>query len=140
MLVQVSKAGRLLGCMLWVLGAGCTSLKEIPRTDYTAQPERHNVRIETRDGLVYEFDTARVEGDSLIGYRRREAEGSFDEIASHRVALEDIERLSSRGVDWYRTGLVGGGVLVAVVVAGLNAASRNSGDESTSGGGKPPIP
>jgi hypothetical protein len=138
--VRINKAGRLLGCALWLLGAGCTSLREVPRGDYAAQPERHNVRIQTRDGLVYEFDVARVEGDSLLGFRERNVEGQFPDMASHRVALEDIEKLSSRGVDWYRTGLVGGGVLVAVVVAGLNAASRNNGDESSSGGTKPPIP
>jgi len=138
--VKLTKTGRVVACALWLSGAGCTSLREVPRGDYTARPERQNVKIETHDGLVYDFDYAQIRGDSLIGYRSRDVDGSFDELASHRVALEDIERLSSRSVDWFRTGLIGGAALVAVVVAGLNAASRNSNDEPTSGGPKPPIP
>ena len=127
-------------CALWLTSAGCTSLREIPRGDYTAHAERQNVRVVTRDSLVYDFDYARIEGDSLIGFRSRDVEGAFDDLASHRLALDEIQRLSSRSIDWFRTGLIGGGALVAVVIAGLNAAARNNYDENTSGGGKPPIP
>jgi len=131
-------AARVAACGLWLCATGCTSLREIPRGEYAARPERKDIRIRTRDGLIYDFDYARIQGDSLIGFHRRDVEGRFDDFASHRVALEDIDRLSSRGVDWYRTGLIGGGVLAAIVVGGLNAAGRNSGGEPSSPGGKAP--
>ena len=138
--MKTSHAARVAVCGIWLLGTGCTALKEIPRSEYTSQAERKNVRIHTKDGLVYEFDHVRVEADTLVGFRRQEAEGAFDEFASMRMPLEDITQLSSRGVDWYRTGLIGGGVLAAVVAAGLNAASRNSGEDPSSGGGKIGVP
>ena len=138
MSIRICRPARLVLCGLVLLANGCTSLREIPRGEYAAQPERRDVRIHTRDGLVYEFDYARVQGDSLIGFRRREVEGSFDEFGTARVALDDVDQLSSRGVDWYRTGLVGGGVLLAVIVGGLSAAGRGGNGEPSSGGGKIP--
>jgi hypothetical protein len=56
---------------LWLAASSCTSLREIPRADYSAVPERKGVRVETRDGLVYDFDYAAFTGDSLTGYRHR---------------------------------------------------------------------
>ncbi len=124
----------------WLAGTGCTSLREIPRTDYASTPERKHVRVETREGLVYEFDYVRVSQDSLVGYRRLDVEGPVEEYASQGVAFDAIQRLSTRGVDWYRTGLVGGGVLAAVLVAGLTGAPSNNGLPDPNGGGKGPIP
>jgi len=132
------RAARIAACALWLVSSGCTTLREIPRGQYAAVPERKDVRIQTRDGLVYEFDYARIQGDSLVGIRRRDVEGAFADFATHGVALEDIDRLSSRGVDWYRTGLLGGGVLAAIIVTGLSAAGRNNGSEPNSAGGKTP--
>ena len=134
--MKISRAACIAASGLWLLGTGCTALREIPRGEYAALPERKDVRIHTRDGLVYEFDYARILSDSLVGFRRRDVEGSLEDFASHRVALEDIDQLSVRGVDWYRTGLVGGGALVAIVIGGLSAAGRNKSDQPTSGGGK----
>jgi hypothetical protein len=125
---------------VWLIGTGCTSLREIPPSDYASRPERNEVRVHTRDGLEYEFDYARVEGDTLVGFHRRDTEGAFEEFASLRLPLDDIDRLSSRTVDWYRTGLIGGGLLAAIVAAGLSASSRDSGTPSSSAGGKNPIP
>jgi len=50
---------------LWLAGNGCTTLREIPRSDYGQVQERHGVRVETRDGLVYDFDYASFTADSL---------------------------------------------------------------------------
>ena len=138
--MNTSCISRIAACAVLFLGSGCTSLREIPRSEYASQPERKDVRIRTVDGLVYEFDYVQIERDSLIGFRNRDVEGEFVDVATHRMALEDIEHLSTRGVDWYRTGLVGSGALVAVIAAGLGAAGRSSGDEPTSGGGKPVWP
>lgn len=125
---------RLALVVAWLAGAGCTSLREIPRTDYASMPERKHVRIETREGLVYEFDYVRVSGDSLVGYRRRDVEGPVDEYAVQGVSLDAIQRLSARGLDWYRTGLIGGGVLAAVLVAGLTGPSPPTGPPDPGGG------
>ena len=73
-------AARMAVCVLWLLGTGCTALKEIPRSEYAAQPERKNVRVHTRDGLVYEFDHVRVEADTLVGFRRQDVAGTFEEF------------------------------------------------------------
>jgi len=130
----------VLACLL---GAqGCTSLRELPRRDFAARAERKGVRVETRDRLVYEFDYATFDPDSMTGFRHRnDVEGPVDQIAVVRVALEDIDRLSTRQIDWYRTGLVGGGVLAAVLAAGL--AKNNNGSDAgggDSGGGGPRLP
>ena len=123
---------------LWLLGTGCTALREIPPSQYAVAPERRHVRLVTHTGLSYEFDYVKVAGDSLLGYRRRDVGGPAEDYATLAVPLEDVARLSERGVDWYRTGLIGGGVLAAVVAAGLSAKSDNGSENS--GGGTPRLP
>ena len=119
---------------------GCTSLREIPRSDYTAQPERKNVRLWTLEGLEYEFDFVRVENDSIVGYRRQDVEGAYDDYAVFGLPLAEVARLSARRVDWARTGLVGGGVLAAVVVAGLSTSDPPAPSQGNGGNGFPRIP
>ncbi len=125
-------SGAALG--LWLIASGCSSLREIPRPDYNSLPERKGVRVETRDGLVYDFDYASFTGDSLTGYRQRNIEGPVDQTSVFRIALDDIEHLTTRRLDWYRTGLVGGSVLAGVLVAGLGPATRPPETGGTSGG------
>ena len=121
---------------LLVAANGCTALREIPRADYSQVHERHSVRVETRDGLVYDFDYASFTADSLTGYRSRsELDGPVDQMVALRLSLDDIERLTTRKVDWTRTGLVGGTVLAGVLVAGLNGAAKPAEPSSTSSGG-----
>lgn len=124
--------------VVWLLGSGCTTLREIPRSDYTAEPERQHVRLWTDEGLVYEFDYLKVSGDSLVGYRQRDVEGPVDEYATLSVPVRSVARLSARRVDWTRTGLIGGGVLAAVIVAGLNSGLGNDSGGSSGGGKVPP--
>jgi len=115
---------------------GCTALREIPRADYGQVHERHSVRVETRDGLVYDFDYASFTADSLTGYRTRtEMDGPVDQTVALKLALDDVERLTTRKVDWTRTGLIGGTVLAGVLVAGLNGATKPAEPSSTSSGG-----
>ena len=115
---------------------GCTALREIPRADYGQVKERHSVRVETRDGLVYDFDYASFTADSLTGYRSRtEMDGPVDQTVALKLALDDVERLTTRKVDWTRTGLIGGTVLAGVLVAGLNGATKPAEPSSTSSGG-----
>ena len=120
----------------WLASSGCTTLREVPREQYGQVPERKGVRIETREGLVYDFDYVTVASDTLTGFRSRsEAEGPVDQMASFRIALDEIQVMNTRKLDWYRTGLVGGGVIAGVLVAGLAGSSGKSEPGSTSGGG-----
>ena len=132
------RAPRLAGALLLVAGQSCTTLREIPRGEYDREPERRHVRIETREGLRYEFDFARFSADSVTGFRRLEVAGPVDTYAEVSLGYEDLSRLAMRRIDWYRTGLIGGGVLAAVVAAGLNATSGSDDDGDPGGGGRPP--
>jgi hypothetical protein len=121
---------------LLLVANGCTALREIPRNDYPQVKERHGVRVETRDGLVYDFDYASFTADSLTGYRsRNDTDGPVDQMVALRLSLDDIEHLTTRKVDWVRTGLIGGTVLATVLVAGLNGATKPAEPSPTSSGG-----
>ena len=130
---------RVAACGLWLSNAGCTALREVPRGEYAAQPQRDHVRVVTRDGLLYEFDYATFREDSLVGFKRRETESHVDEYASLDLPLEQVATMSTRQIDWLRTGLVGGvGLLVVLVGAYKASQSSNGGDNSSGGGGRPP--
>jgi hypothetical protein len=131
---------RLLSLFACFLATGCTALREIPRSQYAAEPERKHVRVVTRDGLVYEFDYMTVNGDSLTGYRRRDTEGPIEDYATLQVAFEEVQKLSARSIDWTRTGLIGGGVIAAFVVKGMSNSSSSSDEGGESGGGGGRVP
>jgi len=79
---------------------GCTALREIPREDYGQVRERHGVRVETRDGLVYEFDYASFTADSLTGYRNRsELDGPVDQTVALRMALDVSQQQQARSLE-----------------------------------------
>jgi hypothetical protein len=122
----------------WLAATGCTALREVPRSEYAARPERKHVRVTTGEGLIYEFDYVRVEGDTLRGFRERDTEGPITDLAVLPIAFADIATLSVRGIDWYRTGIVGGGAIAVAVAAGLAHSNPSNGD-GESGGGKGPI-
>lgn len=130
---------RAAGAVVLLVANGCTSLREIPRSDYASVSERKNVRLVTRDGLEYEFDFARFSSDSMTGFRQQPIEGVLDNYAIFSLPYGGIQKLSTRRVDWYRTGLIGGGVLAAVVVAGLSTQGTETDSGEGSGGGvRPP--
>lgn len=118
-----SRGLRAAVLVAWVTASGCSTMRELPRSDYAAVPERKGVRVETREGLVYEFDSATFDPDSLTGYRvRTDLEGPVDQVVMIKVALDDIAGLRTRRVSWVRTGLVGGAILAAVLAIGLAQA------------------
>ncbi len=135
--MRLSRAWHLGVLAVWVAGTGCTTLRELPRRDYLARVGRDPVHVLTGRGESFELESARIEADSLIGYRRREVEGPIDEFETVRLALDDVASISVRRIDWYRTGLVGVSAAAAIAVA----ATRSTGAETApTGGGKIPLP
>jgi hypothetical protein len=137
----MTRAGRALCAamlLLWIGTEGCTAMREIPPGEYAAVGERKNVRLMTREGLHYELDFIRVQGDTVIGYRRRDQDGPIDEYATVQVALDDVESLSTRSIDWKRTTLVGGSLTAVLAVVGIRAGLVGGSDQSGvgPGGGK----
>ena len=131
-----SRALRATCAVACLFATGCTSLREIPRSEYTSRADRRNVRLVTRDGLEYEFDYAHVDGDSLVGYRRREIEGPFDDFAVLKLPLEDVTRMAARTVDWRRTSIVGGGIIAVGLATGLAVRNATNNGSESSGGTK----
>ena len=121
------RCGTALMCLA---ACGCAVMRDLPRGDYARVPERHDVRIVTRGGEGYTFDRVQLAADTLTGYVRKNVEGSFDEFATVRLGLDDVARMSVRSVDWYRTGVLGGVALAAVLAVVLTQANGSSGDGS----------
>ena len=143
MRADVNRLGRTLAAFtcLWAgVGAtGCATLREVPRAEYAARPERKGVVVDTREGLHFRFDLARFGPDSLIGQRLRDTEGAFEEYHTVAIPLESIERLSVRRTNWLRTGLIGGAVVAAAITT-VVARKQTTPSEPDSGPILPPPP
>ncbi len=133
--MKASRSTRCGAVLLFLLASGCTALREIPRNQYAVKSERKSFRVETVEGLRYDFDYASFRADSVTGYRRRDTEGMFDEFDSLDLPLERVQRVSVRRVDWYRTGLLGGSAIAVVVGAALTRNGPT--DVPDDGGGRP---
>ena len=92
----------------------------------------------TSDGLLYEFDYATFGADSVVGFKRREVESRTDDYATLGMPLAQVANMATRQVDWMRTGLVGGVILLGVLVGAYKASTSNSGGGESGGGTKPP--
>lgn len=108
-------------------------MRELPRSEWAVTEERKNIEVETRAGERYAFETARFSADSLTGYRHLDTEGAFDEVAATAVPLDQVTKLQARKVDWYRTGLIGGVVIAALLAASLSQIGNGNGGDSGDG-------
>src|SRR5215813_9551523 len=99
---------RITVALIVLVAPGCTALRELPRDQYAVKNERQNVRVDTQEGLHYEFESVRFAPDTLFGEHRKDSEGQFDEFDELAIPLDRVSRISTRHVDWYRTGLIGG--------------------------------
>ena len=137
----------LLAVIFFVTASGCSSLVQVPRADFAAQPVRKNVLIRTDLGEQYAFDRVDVTADSLFGtgYQqktvvRSDGESQIEETATLvRLPLANITSLSEKKRDWGRTTKWGVGALAATaLVVAVGTSSANT-DEAQPGGGKGPI-
>jgi hypothetical protein len=125
--MRVSRGWHVLVLLAWVAGSGCTALREIPRSEYAARAQDRPIRVVTREGLGYELDAAKVEADTLVGYRRRDVQGPIDEFDTVRLPLDQVATISARRIDWYRTGVVGGLSMAAIVIGAVRIGRKNTG-------------
>ncbi len=136
MLKRHRRAASMAALAVWIAGSGCTALREVPRSQYSQLSDQKTIRLMTTDSLEYEFDYARISGDTLTGFRRQDVDGPAAEYASMSLPFSQIQRLSTRQVDWTRTGLVGG--LGALIVAAAGLAAKSNGALGGSSSGSPP--
>lgn len=109
--------GRMLATLACLLAGGCSTLHELPRSEYAARPERKGVVVETREGLHYKFDLATFGPDTLVGQHMRDTEGAFEEYSVVAIPLETVARMQVMRTNWIRTGVIAGGVAVAAITA-----------------------
>ena len=129
---------RLAVLAAWVGAGGCMTLRDVPMSQLAARSERTRVRVETIESLVYEFDYATFASDTLTGFRSRpDVEGPADQVSVFRIPFDQLTHVSTRQLDWRRTGMVGGGMAATALAVGLRAATRHDNSSgSSSGGGK----
>lgn len=136
--MRLSRGWHLGVLAVWVAGTGCTALREIPRRDYVERVADRPVHVVTSRGDGFDLDSARIDADSLFGYRRLDVQGAIDEFESVRLPLDEVASISVRRIDWYRTGLVG---VTAAAAIGVTAARAGSGGGiAPVDGGKTPLP
>ena len=126
--MKVRRGWHVVMLVAWAAGSGCTALREIPRSDYAARAQDRPIRVLTSEGLSYELDAAQIEADTLVGYRRRDVQGPIDEFDTVRLPLDEVATISARRIDWYRTGLVGGLSMAAIVAVAVATSRHRSGN------------
>jgi len=134
----------MLALAVFVTSSGCSSLVQVPRAEFAAEPVRKNVLIRTESGQQYAFDRVDVTADSLfgVGYQqqtvvRGDGETQVDEIASQvRIPLVEVTSLSERKKDWGRTTKWGVGALAAGAFVVAVGTSGGTEDEAKPGSGK----
>ena len=135
----------LLAVLLLVSSTGCSSMVQVPRADFAAEPVRKNVLVRTDQGEQYAFDKVSVTADSLFGtgYQQRtvirsDGESMIDEYATDvRLPLSSVTSLSEKKKDWGRTTKWGIGALAAgafVVAVGTSNGNDNTAKPGTGKG------
>lgn len=123
------------------LAPGCSSLSQVPRAEFAAEPVRKDILVRTMAGEQYAFDEASISADTLsgVGYQQKtiilaDGQPSVEEIASTiRIPLEGISSLQQKRRDWGRTAKWGLGV--AGAAAFVVAVGTSSGEDPPAGPG-----
>ena len=135
----------VLALAVFLTASGCSSLVQVPRAQFAAEPSRKNVLIRTESGQQYAFDRVDVTADSLFGtgYQqqtivRGDGESQIEEVATQvRLPLTEVTSLSERKKDWGRTTKWGVGALAAgafVVAVGTSKGNDNTAKPGTGKG------
>jgi len=124
----------------WMAGTGCTALREIPRQDYVERVPKQIVHVLARNGTNYELETARVEADTLVGFLRHGVEGPIEEFETVRVPLDDVQSISARRIDWYRTGLIGATAAAVITTVAIRASAHSEAGTTSTGKEIPDLP
>jgi len=138
----------LLAVIFFVTASGCSSLVQVPRADFAAEPVRKNVLIRTDLGEQYAFDRVDVTADSLFGtgYQqktvvRSDGESEILETSTIvRLPLANITSLSEKKRDWGRTTKWGVGAIAATALVVAVGTSNGNTDQAKPGGGKEGVP
>ena len=134
----------LLALAVFVTSSGCSSLVQVPRAEFAAEPVRKNVLIRTESGQQYAFDRVDVTADSLfgVGYQqqtvvRGDGETQIEEVATQiRVPLAEVTSLSERKKDWGRTTKWGLGAVAAGAFVVAVGTSKGDDEAAKPGSGK----
>ena len=138
----------ILVVAILAVATGCSSLAQVPRAEFAAEPVRKDVLVRTMEGEQYSFDRAVVSADTLTGtgYQQRtviqsDGQPSVEEIATQvQIPIERIASLQQKRRDWGRTAKWGLGA--AGAAAFVIAVGTSSGEDPPAGpgGGKGPPP
>lgn len=133
-----------------LLGAGCSNSVRVGMDQFPTEGTKRT-QVTTRDGFVYDFARAYVQGDSLIGAyvsveERVTRDGHLAYVDINRythLALSDIAFAEYKQFDVTGTALVGAGAALMVVFVGtlddsIEPTSLPGGGGS--GSGKPTFP
>jgi hypothetical protein len=135
--------------LLGALAAGCSSYRELPRSQWSESPRYDDVRVATVDGFEYRFDSAVVTPDTLLGFfsvsQERADAGRVwyeDVQRRHPIPRNRIVRVELVRKDPMKTALYGAGFAAAgfLLVTFVNEEIRGPSTGGTGGGkgtGKP---
>lgn len=127
----------LLSLSLFAL-EGCAHVTRIGPADYAGLDGRGKAVISTRDGKVYEFNRVSIDSSNFLGrvdiVRNVVGPGghldAIEDVLDVRVPFSEVESVELRRVD-----ILGTGVLVVAVAAGLALLVRSFQPPPDTGGG-----
>jgi hypothetical protein len=127
-----------------ILLAGCSSIRDVPRSEIQTDSTFDNVRVATLDGFEYRFVRADVLPDTLVGYysvtleRTNERKEIWfeDVLRRHKIPLNRVAKIELVRKDPVKTAFYGMSMLAAGYVL-VTFVEGEAGDPGSSGpGGK----
>ena len=126
---------------------GCSSIREVPRSDLTTDARLENVRVATLDGLEYRFVRVEVVPDTLVGFYGATLERSNerneiwfeDVLRRHKIPMNRVAKIEVVHKDPLKTAFYGASLLAAgyVLVTFVEEERGEAGSGGTGGkGGK----
>lgn len=139
----------LAGLISILLCGGCSSVREVPRSDWSSAVTLAETRVATVEGYEYRFDRAVLEPDTLFGIydtsvERKGPKGEiyFETVSRrHPIPLGMVVRLEQARRDPVRTAMAGAGLaaagyfLVTLVDENPRKPGRTGGGGKSGGGG-----